>query len=208
MEYLYEKWRAIALPCSLEESNLLFAHLQRHYSERKRHYHTFEHLAAMFRLFDEYREEILEVDNLALSIFFHDVIYQATRKDNEEASAVFAEKHLMDLGVSAQQAMRTGQFIRATQSHQLPPDSHPDLAWLLDFDLAVLGAPWETYQVYSQQIRREYRIYPTLLYRPGRRKALGAFLERAFIFQTDAFRQKYESRARLNLTREIALLSV
>ena len=207
MEYLHDKWLAIEFPCPVEASESLFANLQRRYTERKRHYHTFEHLAAMFRLFDEYQEQIQDWDNLTLSIFFHDVIYKATRKDNEEASAVFAEKQLLEVGFSAQKAMLTAQFIRATQSHQLPPDAHPDLAWLLDFDLAVLGTSWEAYQIYTQQIRREYHIYPNLLYRPGRRKALGSFLERDHIFKTDAFRQKYESRARLNLTREIALLS-
>ena len=81
-----------------------------------------------------------------------------------------------------------------------------DINWLLDFDLQILAAPWEDYEVYYKQIRQEYKIYPNMLYNPGRKKALHHFLERDFIFQTDVFRAAYEAKARENIKKEILLL--
>lgn len=202
-EYLYEKWRSIPFPGTEELAANLFADLKKRYSEKGRYYHNLDHLAAMFRLFDEYKAHLQNPDIVALASFFHDVVYKATRKDNEEASAIFAEKKLSEAGFSAEKTALVRDFILATKNHLLPENTHPDLAFLLDFDLATLGAPREVFEAYSQQIRREYAIYPDVLYRPGRRKALEHFLQRPFIFHTPVFREKLEQRARENIRREI-----
>lgn len=207
-EYLYAKWQAISLPCPVEEASALFADLEKRYSERGRHYHNFDHLAAMFRLFDAVQPALQYPDIVALAIFFHDAVYNVSRKDNEEKSAVLTGKKLPETGYPDEKTKLVKVFILATRDHALPENAPPDLAFFLDFDLAVLGGEWEAYETYAQNIRREYRIYPDLLYRPGRRKALEHFLERPFIFHTEVFREKYEQRTRENVRREIALLSV
>jgi predicted metal-dependent HD superfamily phosphohydrolase len=61
--------------------------------------------------------------------------------------------------------------------------------------------------MYFEQIRKEYRIYPDFLYKPGRAKALEHFLENKFIFQTEEFRKLYEEKARRNIEKEISLLT-
>jgi predicted metal-dependent HD superfamily phosphohydrolase len=55
-------------------------------------------------------------------------------------------------------------------------------------------------------VRREYSIYPDLLYKPGRKKVLQHFLNMEHIFKTIHFYTLYEQNARNNLNREIAEL--
>ncbi|MEP6929355.1 MAG: hypothetical protein ABI850_05060, partial [Flavobacterium sp.] len=136
-------------------------------------------------------------------IFYHDYIYKATQKDNELKSAEYAVKVLSN----NQSLDKTLIFdaICATQLHQ--HNEIEDINWLIDFDLKILTKDWEAYQVYFNQIRKEYRIYPDFLYNPGRKKALEHFLENEFIFQTEVFRGLSEEDARANMKREILLLS-
>lgn len=204
---LYQKWQDIPFPGAPELTARLFAEVIKRYSGKGRYYHNCEHLTAMFRLYDEYHAYLQNPDVVTLAIFFHDVVYKATRKDNEEASAIFAGKKLSEAGFSKEKIERVRAFILATKNHTLPERADPDLAFLLDFDLAVLGAPQKEYEAYAQKIRREYRMYPDALYRPGRRKALEHLLGRPFIFHTDIFRGALERQARENVRREIALLT-
>lgn len=198
--YLRQHWNEAA-PAA---GPALWADLWKRYSEKGRHYHNPDHLAAMFRLFDRYRAVLLDPRAVALAIFYHDAVYKVTRKDNEEKSALLAAKKLKEAGFSGETIKLAEAHIVATKRHEMHPGSHPDTAYLLDFDLAVLGASPEDYRDYAQQIRREYGIYPDLLYRPGRRKALEHFLERPHIYHTETFRQELEDRARRNIAREIA----
>jgi len=94
--------------------------------------------------------------------------------------------------------------ICATQQHQ--HNEVEDINWLIDFDLKILARDWDNYKIYFQQIRKEYRIYPDFLYKPGRAKALKHFLENEFIFQTSTFRNLYEEKARVNIDKEISIL--
>lgn len=206
-EYLSKKWNAISLACPAGTAREMLDDLQKRYSKKSRHYHNFDHLAAMFRLFDAHYDQLQDPDIVALAIFFHDAIYKPARKDNEEASAVFAKKMLEKAGMEKGKTDLLQSFILATKNHILPEHAHPDMAFLLDFDLAILGASPGDYDAYALKIRHEYRIYPDILYRPGRCQALEHFLRRPFIFQTPVFRKKFEQQARENLSREIVRLS-
>ena len=95
-------------------------------------------------------------------------------------------------------------MILATREHL--PQPTPDANLLLDFDLAILGATWEEYQKYSQQIREEYCMYPDAAYRQGRRQVLQHFLSREYIYHTPLMRRKLEFQARQNVTQEMLLL--
>jgi len=58
---------------------------------------------------------------------------------------------------------------------------------------------------YAKNIRKEYHIYPDLMYNPGRIKVLQHFLQKSNIYFTQAFQAK-EAAARQNLQQEIQLL--
>jgi predicted metal-dependent HD superfamily phosphohydrolase len=184
------------------EIKTLWLDLEKAYSGKSRHYHNLNHLEEMIELFDKYESELKSPNEILFSIFYHDYIYKATKKDNELKSAEYAVKVLSNN--EAFDKSLVFDAICATQQHQ--HNKIEDINWLIDFDLKILSKNWEAYQFYYNQIRKEYRIYPDFLYKPGRAKALKHFLENEFIFQTNEFRKLYEEKARMNIEKEMLLL--
>lgn len=177
--------------------------LEKAYSKKSRHYHNLTHLEEMIASFEIYSDRLQNPNEILFSIFYHDFVYSASKKDNELKSAEYAldvlgEKSLINKPL-------VFDAICATQQHA--HNTNEDINWLIDFDLKILAKDWEDYKIYFEQIRKEYRIYPDFLYKPGRAKALKHFLEYKFIFQTDEFRILYEDRARYNIEKEISLLT-
>jgi predicted metal-dependent HD superfamily phosphohydrolase len=70
--------------------------------------------------------------------------------------------------------------------------------------LSILGASEAAYWDYARQVRREYRLVPDLLYRPGRRKVLAKLLAASVLFHTPALRAALDAPARRNLQAELA----
>jgi len=177
--------------------------LEKAYSKKSRHYHNLTHLEEMIESFETYTDQLQNPNEILFSIYYHDFVYSSSKKDNELKSAEFA------LSILAKNAKLEKQLvfdaICATQLHA--HNSVEDINWLIDFDLKILAKDWEDYKIYFEQIRKEYRIYPDFLYKPGRAKALKHFLENEFIFQTNEFRSLYEEKARTNIEKEISLLT-
>lgn len=108
---------------------------------------------------------------------------------------------MQQLAVPIQQIERCKSQIMATKSHVFSDDS--DTNYFTDADLSILGQPWEVYQTYYQNVRREYAIYPDLVYHPGRKKVLQHFLSMERIFKTNFFSSQFEEQAKDNLRREM-----
>ncbi|MEP6803485.1 MAG: hypothetical protein ABI892_03100 [Flavobacterium sp.] len=176
--------------------------LQKAYSNKSRHYHNLTHIKDMIECFETYSVQIKSPNEILFSIFYHDYIYKSSKKDNELKSAEFALSILPE-NIQLDKTL-VFDAICATQLHQY--NSNEDINWLIDFDLKILARDWEDYKTYFEQIRKEYSIYPDFLYKPGREKALKHFLENEFIFQTEAFRNLYEEKARVNIEEEIRIL--
>lgn len=176
--------------------------LEKAYSTKSRHYHNLTHLKEMIESFETYHDKLQNPYEILFSIFYHDFVYSASKKDNELKSAEYA------LAVLPENVNLNKQLvfdaICATQLHQ--QNAIEDINWLIDFDLKILAKDWKDYKIYFEQIRKEYRIYPDFLYKPGRAKALKHFLENEFIFQTKEFRNLHEEKARINIEKEISLL--
>ncbi|MDX6183996.1 hypothetical protein SGQ44_17465 [Flavobacterium sp. Fl-77] len=177
--------------------------LEKVYSVKSRHYHNLTHLEDMIVSFETYRDQIQNPNEIIFAIFYHDYIYKSSKKDNELKSAEYALSILPENTKLDKQLVF--DTICATQLHQ--HHQIEDINWLIDFDLKILARDWNEYQMYFEQIRKEYRIYPDFLYKPGRAKALQHFLENEFIFQTEEFRKLYEEKARRNIEKEISLLT-
>ena len=178
--------------------------IEKSYSQKRRKYHNLLHLENMILELENVKDQILDYETLLFSVFYHDIIYKSTSKDNEEKSAEIAKKSLEKLDISSERVIKIYNQILATKSHQKSKDS--DTNFLLDADLTILGKDWNVYENYTNQIRKEYSIYPDFLYNPGRKKVLIHFLEFDEIFKTEYFKEKYEKIARENIQREIELL--
>lgn len=183
----------------------MWAGIEKHYTSPKRHYHNLQHLQNMYTQLEGCREQIMDWDTVIFSLFYHDIIYKATLKDNEEKSALAAIKALTAINYPKEKIRLCSEQILATKSHALSPDNDTNL--FTDADLSILGSDWETYLKYSKQVRKEYAIYPDFMYYPGRKKALRHFLDMEDIFKTTYFKLKFEQQASTNLVTEIQMLS-
>jgi predicted metal-dependent HD superfamily phosphohydrolase len=182
-----------------------FQEIAKKYTSARRHYHNLQHIQALLQLCEVYAGQLHDRDVVEFSVFYHDIIYNVLRKDNEPRSAQLAVKRLQSLQFPAEKIEQVTIYIEATQTHQVTDAvTHiSDLQLFLDFDMSILGANREAYEAYTHQVRREYRIYPDKLYYPGRRQFLQHCLQTEFIFQTPIFREKYEARGRVNMAREL-----
>src|SRR5262245_42579453 len=208
-DYLRAQWVSLA---SRHTSNLsliesLFNSIVDHYYECERVYHNLSHIQPLFSLSESLLSMFQNPDAVYFAIWFHDVIYDTKRSDNEEKSAEFASEALASLGVPEQTIAITREMILATKHHR-----GADLSWdmkaFLDLDTSILGAPEEIYKEYSRAIRKEYSWVPDVLYREGRMKVLNDFLGRERIYHTEEFGAKYEAQARHNIAQEIRALSI
>ncbi|MFB9838486.1 HD domain-containing protein, partial [Actinoallomurus acaciae] len=122
----------------------LGADLLRRYAEPHRRYHTTEHLADVLDHVDELAGEAADADAVRLAAWFHDAVYDPTRGDNEERSAVLAERMLADTDLPAATVAEVARLVRLTATHD-PAEGDRDGAVLCDADLAVLAAPPDRY---------------------------------------------------------------
>jgi predicted metal-dependent HD superfamily phosphohydrolase len=172
------------------------------YSESGRHYHMLQHLGDVYDELMAYYNGDVPLSSL-LALFYHDLVYNTLRGDNEKQSADHASAVLNEWKIDAPVEKKVYDMILATAKHE---SSDPETMVFLDADMAILGADAEVYHDYAQKVRKEYSIYPDLLYNPGRRKFVESTLKRDKIFLTEAFQKKYEVQARINLTNELNLL--
>ncbi|HEY3404573.1 MAG TPA: hypothetical protein VGK59_14385 [Ohtaekwangia sp.] len=184
--------------------NSLWSEIEKNYSSSFRHYHNLNHLNFLLAELSEVRDQLLDWDTVIFSIVYHDVVYRVLKSNNEEKSAEIASKRLNQLKYPRERIDICTQMILATKKHS--SSNHSDINFFTDSDLAVLGQDWETYQKYAQGVRKEYSIYPDIIYNPGRKNVLRHFLEMKKIFKTPYFFHAYENQARVNLQQELLSL--
>lgn len=154
---------------------------------------------------------------VATAAFFHDAIYDATRDDNEERSAVLAEHQLASIGWERARIGVVASLVRETATHvsdgaagppaEVPAPSDTERHVLLDADLAVLGSDPAAYAAYATGVRVEYGHLTDDVWRNGRASVLRRLLDRPSLYGTAPAREWWEARARANLTAELAALA-
>lgn len=187
-------------------SEQLWFEIEKNYSSKERYYHNLQHIQNMYSELELCKHLISDWDTILFSLFYHDIIYISTAKDNEEQSAEIAIKNLNLIDYPQLKIDNCKKQILATKTHLMSTDN--DINLFTDVDLSILGSDWNNYLVYSKQVRKEYSVYPDSLYNPGRKKVLKHFLEMDFIFKTNFFRDKYEIQAKENLLKELDELAV
>jgi predicted metal-dependent HD superfamily phosphohydrolase len=178
------------------------------YNQRNRFYHNLGHLGNLFHLFDKHVAQAENPALLGFAIFYHDIVYDTLRNDNEEQSAAKAREHLSRLNFKTTLIEGVVALIMATKQHVADPafSYQKDMALFLDLDLAVLAEDWNDYDLYRQSIRKEFNQYPEPIYKSGRRNALQQILHKEAIYYSPDFQETMEAKARQNLSRELSLL--
>lgn len=201
---LAARWHALTAPL-LPDTARREAELRRlaeAYEAPGRHYHTLGHIENLLTRVEAHALQDPVVVELA--VWFHDAVYEALGSENEAKSAERALAFLQETNLAPARRERVADLIRRTQDHTQPQPPHDaDLLLFLDADLSILGAPEAAYWDYARQVRREYRLVPDVLYRPGRRKVLAKLLAAPVLFHTPALRQELDAAARRNLQAEL-----
>ncbi len=203
LTHLEGEWQSLCGDIGMEaQADKLFLNIKKHYIKAQRTYHNLSHIYALLKISERYKSEIEDYTVFRLAVWYHDIIYRATRKNNEAKSAEYALKVLAESNLSPLQLDALKTLIISTKEHN-PFLPFVDDYLLLDADLAILATPHDTYTQYASAIREEYRIYPDFLYKKGRKKVLRHFLERPQIYFTNLFQISHEATARANLEWEL-----
>lgn len=197
----FDRWQSLFQQLGLTANPLTFDQLQGAYRQPQRFYHTANHILDCLAHLDRHRALAQNPAAIELALWFHDAVYDSRAGDNEAQSADWATVCLKQQGATVAMQQRIEQLILATAGHCVSAD--PDVQLMLDIDLSILGQSPSTFARYDQAIRQEYAWVPEAVYQKKRRAVLQSFLQRTFIYQTSALRQRYESVARQNLTRSL-----
>lgn len=199
------EWRdlaqGLALPAAL--SDAILTELQAAYGDPARHYHTDRHILSLLEQATQL--ELKDRDMARLAIFFHDLVYDPPRNDNERRSADLMRQRLSG-HVDADRLDHAATIIEATAGHQATGD--PDTDLVLDLDMAILGQPWPVYETYARGVMAEYLPHTgEAAWRQGRVALfIDPTLARGKIFITDQFKP-LDNYALENLRREKAWLT-
>lgn len=172
--------------------------------EPSRYYHSPQHIAELLKSISSLKIKKEEKEILMWAAFFHDIVYDPTKGDNEEKSVDlwrgFAEKILLKRST----VDTVAKIILATKKHSSTEDSLVDL--FLDLDLSILGASKERFEEYEDQIKKEYSFVAKDVYIRERSRILENFLNQRKIFKTKHM-SHLNAQAKSNLKRLLKQLA-
>ncbi len=172
------------------------------YGADGRFYHNLTHIQHALDIAEQLQEVATDFTAVRLALWFHDVVYDPRRSDNEAQSAAYAVQVLQPLGVPAEILGKVTDLILATKSHEAP-NADPNAFVVLDADLAILSAPPAQYDAYARAIRQEYSFVPEAQYRAGRTAVLQKFLARSPFYFTEWMQERRDAAVTQNISREL-----
>jgi predicted metal-dependent HD superfamily phosphohydrolase len=198
--------------------------IKQKYSEPHRHYHNFEHIKNMFQVAEKHK--VIVDEPLRHLIYMHDIVYDPTRKDNEELSGTVAcefytkvcndyneTSPFEDVSHDEEPFHYYPFIINMTKDHVvdfkgcITQGTLWDWLWvaknLIDLDLAILSEAPEVYRDYVNNVRKEYWHLTDEQFLKGRIDWLCSMLGRDNIYYTE-WGKSLESKAKHNLTKELS----
>ncbi len=197
LAHLTDRWNAL-----LPGAAALGVELLDRYQHVGRRYHDARHLLEVLRHIDELGAFAVDSRAVELAGWFHDAVYDASRSDNEEASARFAEDALPSYEVPPHTVAQVARLVRLTAAHD-PEQGDADGAVLCDADLAILAADALRYAEYVQDVRAEYHRVSEQTFRERRSEVLRSLLQRPTVFRTTQGIVRWETKARRNVESEL-----
>lgn len=201
--------------------------LMEHYGKKGRHYHNIEHVCYCLMEYDWIRGFCKHPSAVKIALMFHDTVYDSKASNNEELSAEVAEVWIQSQAnavnfwdtdevwggweeqknAASLLCKEVRRLIMLTK-HDVAPDKNDfDGKYIVDIDLAIFGKDAATYADYADDIREEYSWVEDEIFKKKRIEVLKNFLARPSIYYSGFFKDKYEEKARENLSREIRMLS-
>lgn len=197
-------WKKIA---PLSDGEEVYRSLVSRYEDNSRKYHNLKHIQNCLDELSSVRELCKDADGVEIALWFHDSVYDTDFSNNEEKSADFAFEQLIKGGSDIKFAQKVKELILATKHNQKQTDI--DFQFIVDIDLASLAIPFDEFTENTKLIGLEYGKIPPEKFKQGRviflKNMLSSVRERIYFSQY--FFDKYEQKARENLTKSIEMLS-
>jgi predicted metal-dependent HD superfamily phosphohydrolase len=195
------------------------------YSEKGRHYHNINHIYKMCDLLKKHKKKFpgMTYEWIFFAIVFHDIIYKTKKGGNEAASANYFKKIVLKyfdisknmIGDNVEELVNNSYIVRYISNAIIGTDhthnslsveyTSPEVLLMLDFDLSVLSGTKAEYKEYSDNIRKEYKVFPDKIYNQGRSIVLQGILSKKKIYLSKEFKS-LEKKARRNIENEIKKL--
>ena len=198
----FETWAEVAGDSPISRTE--WAAVVAAWGEPHRRYHDLRHLAAVLGLVGELAGAATDPDAVRLAAWYHDVVYDPRRGDNEAVSAERARAGLRGL-VPAGRVEEVARLVLLTAGHD-PAPGDANGAVLCDADLAVLAGPPEAYAAYASAVREEYGHLSDAEFTAGRTAVLEHLLALPALYRLPAVAREWTPRARANLAAELSLL--
>lgn len=199
------KWdRLLAAMRLRDEDQKVFTRLVECYSAPVRHYHNLRHIQHCLAELDSVRPICPRILTVEPAIWFHDIVYEPPRPDNEQRSAELASDILAMMGADAPRIEQIYELILDTRHVDRPITEAG--RFMVDIDLSGMGQSPECFDEDGRNIRIEYAHVPDAAFGKGRIELFERLLARPQIYYTEPFHDRYETRARANLTRTIERL--
>jgi len=174
------------------------------YNSNTRFYHNFTHIKNMVEFALSIKEKIEDFDTFILAIFYHDVIYNSRKSNNEEESAKLAKNHLSLINFNIYKIDIISEMILRSKNHsESKSDDSNDLKLFLDTDLLIFASPKNIYQQYVSNIKEEYKHVPKIIFNTKRKQILKNIYSEKYIYKTNLFRTNHEQQAKNNILSEI-----
>ena len=175
-------------------------------------YHAVQHLVTMWQLHEGMRKDFAASSAatvpggnhlLASAIAYHDAVYDARSKTNEQDSAGLWMLHTKDdKPLKVREWVR--QAIEATADHlaDRPLDTPEDhlREWFVGLDLAALAAPWDIFLRNNRLIRWEYEHLSDTEFTVTQTAFLTGLLNQPRIYRDDILHANFETAARQNIS--------
>jgi predicted metal-dependent HD superfamily phosphohydrolase len=174
------------------------------WSQPHRRYHDLAHLAAVLGVVAQLDGVATDPAAVRLAAWYHDVVYDPTRGDNEQVSAERARAGLRGL-VPDERVAEVERLVLLTAGHD-PETGDGNGAVLCDADLAVLAGPPEAYVAYATAVREEYGHVSDEDFTRGRIAVLKSLLALPALYRTPEAARQWTATATANLTAELTLL--
>jgi len=172
-----------------------------HYN-KDRYYHNLNHIENLLKYLNDFMDlDIKDKLIIELSIWFHDVIYNPKDNNNEFYSALYFNDFIKNSGnyVVYQTINNMVYKIILSTKHNNSLKTRLEKI-MCDIDLRELAEDW--YIENSYKIKKEYNHLLNKEWKNGRIDFINKFLNKSRIYLTNEYYNKYEVKARINLTKE------
>lgn len=202
--YLARAWYRAHAEFGIKPDWKEFLAIRKAYSEEHRFYHTWQHIYECVRFVDlHYGRQALVV----FALFYHDIVYDVARKDNEEKSAerweAYGMKRQIQNAIGWLKCRQIGDLIRMTATHKVEPGQPLIFSMMNDADMHVFLCPDAHYLLYARGIWQEYKAVGRDKYIEGRLGFLSTIDPNTIFYTHQARELVHHARANLDLEKTI-----